>query len=172
MNIIILTKFLYFSMFYIDMLKGDSMKMGNTFWPNLAMKTWFFTHVLDRIPQNAYMPCEFRLAVKKNCRILCWLPNDIFFLNIPMSFNMWKFSFNELCDLKNLKKVISGSCPSLIIQSYINNLKKYIWAWSTQNALWSTYFFFNLIHNIQLFIIFWKWPHLILASFYTHVCPS
>ena len=41
------------------------MKMGNTFWPNLAMKTWFFTHVLDRSPQNAYIPCEFRLAVKK-----------------------------------------------------------------------------------------------------------
>ena len=41
------------------------MKMGNTFWPNLAMKTWFFTHVLDKSPQNAYMPCEFWLAVKK-----------------------------------------------------------------------------------------------------------
>ena len=59
---------------------GDSMKMGNTFWPNLAMKTWYFTHVLDRIPQNAYMPSEFRLTVKKtNCRILCWLHSDIFF---------------------------------------------------------------------------------------------
>ena len=46
-------------------IMGDSMKMGNTFWPNLAMKTWFFTHVLDRSPQNAYMPCEFWLAVRK-----------------------------------------------------------------------------------------------------------
>ena len=40
-------------------LMGDSMKVGNTFWPNLTMKTYFFTHVLDRSPQNAYMSCEF-----------------------------------------------------------------------------------------------------------------
>ena len=76
-----------------------------------------------------------------------------------------------------MKKLISGSCPSPIIQSYINNLKYiyiyiHIRAWSTQNILWSAYFFVNLFHNIQLFIIFRKWPHLILASFYTHVCPS
>ena len=32
-----------------SMVIGDSMKVGNTFWPNLAMKTCFFTHVLDRI---------------------------------------------------------------------------------------------------------------------------
>ena len=44
---------------------GDSMKAGNTFWPNLVMKTLFFTHVLDRSPQNVYMPCEFRFSVKK-----------------------------------------------------------------------------------------------------------
>ena len=87
-----------------------------------------------------------------------------------MSFNVWNFAFNELCDLKNLK-LISGSCPTPIIQTYINNYI-YIWAWSTQNALWSAYFLVNLFRNIQLFIIFWKWPHLILASFYTHVYPS
>ena len=89
-----------------------------------------------------------------------------------MSFNVWSFAFNELCDLKILKKLISGLCSSTIIQYYVNNLKIYIWAWSTQNALWSAYFFVNLFHNIQLFIIFWKWPHLIWTSFYTHVCPS
>ena len=45
---------------------GDFMKVGNTFWPNLVMKTRFFTHSLDRIPdRNAYIPCEFRLVVKK-----------------------------------------------------------------------------------------------------------
>ena len=96
-----------------------------------------------------------------------------FFTNIPMPFNVWNFAFNELCELKNLKKLISGSCPTPIIQYYINNFKKiYIWAWSTQNALWSAYFFVNLFHTIQLFIIFRKWPHLISTSFYTHVCPS
>ena len=87
-----------------------------------------------------------------------------------MSFNVWNFAFNEQCDLKKLKKLISGSCPTPIIQSYINNI--YIWAWSTKNALWSAYFFVNLFRNIQLFIIFRKWPHLISTSFYTHVCPS
>ena len=35
----------------------------------------------------------------------------------------------------------------------------------------STYFFVNLFRNIQ-FLFFLKWPHMILASFYTHVCPS
>ena len=90
--------------------------------------------------------------------------------NILMSFNVWNFTFNELRDLKNLKKLISGSCPSPIIQSYINNFKnKYIWAWSTQNVLWYAYFFVNLFHYIQLFIIFRKWPHLISPSFYTRV---
>ena len=90
-----------------------------------------------------------------------------------MSFNVWKFSFNELCDLKNLKKLISGSCPSRIIQSYINKKKIInIWAWSAQNVLWSAYFFVNLFYNIQLLIIFRKWRHLISTSFYTHVCLS
>ena len=90
-----------------------------------------------------------------------------------MSFNLWNFAFNGLCDLKNLKKLISVSCPTPIIQSYINDLKNiYIWAWSTKIALWSAYFFVNLFHNIQLLIVFWKWPHLISTSFYTHMCPS
>ena len=43
---------------------GDSMMVGNTFWPNLPMKTSFCTHVIDRISQNVYMPCEFQLAMK------------------------------------------------------------------------------------------------------------
>ena len=92
-----------------------------------------------------------------------------FFLNIMMSFNVWNFTFNELCDLKNLKKLISGSRPTPIIQYYINNLQKKNWAWSTQNKLWFANLFVNLFHNIQLFIIFWKWPNLISTSFYTCV---
>ena len=50
---------------HVHLLEGDSMKVGNTFWPNLVMKTWCITHVIDRIPRNAYIPCEFWLAVKK-----------------------------------------------------------------------------------------------------------
>ena len=152
---------------------GDSMKAGNTFCPNLVMKTWVFTHVLDRSPRNVYMPCEFWLAVNKQIvEYYVGFP-VIFFLNISMSFNVWNFAFNELCELKNLKKLISGSCPTLVIQSYINNyIYIYIWAWYTQNALGSAYFFVNLFRNTHLFIVFRKWPHLISASFYAHVCPS
>ena len=101
-------------------LGGDSMKMSNTFWPNLAMKTWFFTHVLDRSPRNAYIPCEFWLVVKTIAEYYVGF-QMIFKKNIPMSLNVWNFAFNELCDLKNLKKLISGSCPTPIIESYINN---------------------------------------------------
>ena len=69
-----------------------------------------------------------------------------------------------------MKKLISNSCPSPIIQSYINNLKYiYIRAWSTQNALWSAYFFVNFFHNIQLFIIFRKW-HIWFQHHFIHMC--
>ena len=104
------------------------------------------------------MPCEFWLAVKKQILEYYVGFSMIFFLNILMSFNVWNFSFNELC--------VHGQ----IIQSYINNI--YIWAWSTQNALWSAHFFVKLFLIIQLFIVFQKWPHMISTSFYTHVCPS
>ena len=40
-----------------------------------------------------------------------------------MLFNVWNFAFNELCDLKNLKKLMSVLCPTPIIQSYINHFK-------------------------------------------------
>ena len=87
-----------------------------------------------------------------------------------MSFNVWKFSINELCDLKNLKKLISGSCPTPIIQSDITNI--YMIMISTKCVLVCIFVFVNLFRNIQLFIIFQKWPHLISSSFYTHACPS
>ena len=91
--------------------------------------------------------------------------------NILMSFNVWKFSFNGLCDLKKLKKLISGSCPTPIIQSYISNLKKYIYEHDLHKIHYGMHtFFVNLFHKIQLFIVFRKWPHLISSSFYTHAC--
>ena len=88
-----------------------------------------------------------------------------------MSFDVWIFTFNELCDSKNLKKLISGSCLTPIIQSYINNLNIYIyiWAWSTQNVLWSAYFFVNLFPNIQLFVIF-ESDHIWFQHHFIHMC--
>ena len=75
-----------------------------------------------------------------------------------MSFNVWIFAFNELCDLKKLKKLISGSCPTLIIQSYINYLKyMYIWACYTQNALrWFAYFCCCFISQYTIIYYFLK----------------
>ena len=74
-----------------------------------------FYSCLYTSPWNAYMPCEFWLVVKKQIvEYYVGFP-IIFFLNIPMSFNVWNFAFNELRDLKNLKKLISGSCPTPII---------------------------------------------------------
>ena len=113
--------------------------------------------MIDRSPRNAYMPCKFWLAVKKQIVEYYVRFSMIFFLNILMSFNVWNFSFNELC--------VQGP----IIQSYINNIYIYIWAWSTQNALWSAHFFVKLFLIIQLFIVFRKWPHIISTSFYTRV---
>ena len=68
----------YYTCFHINVPNGDSMKVGNTFWPNLVMKTWLFTHVLDRSPRNAYMPCEFQLAVKKQM--------VEYYVGLPMTF--------------------------------------------------------------------------------------
>ena len=73
--------------------------------------------MLDKSPQKASMPCEFQLAVKKQIVEYYVGFLMIFFKNILMSFNVLNFSFNELCDLKNLKKLISGLCPTPIIQS-------------------------------------------------------
>ena len=93
----------------------------------------------------------------------------IFFLNVVMSFNVWNFTFNEMCDLKNLKKLISGSCPTPIIQSYINNFKYiYIWAWSTQNALWSAYIFLNYF-AIYNYLLFFKSDHIWFQCHFIHM---
>ena len=85
-----------------------------------------------------------------------------------MSFNVWNFAFNELCDLKNLKKLISGSFPTPIIQSYINNWKIYIWAWSTKNALWFAYCFVNLF-NKYIYLLFFKSDHIRFQHRFKHI---
>ncbi len=64
---------------YKYLLRGDSMNVGNTFWPNLAMKTRFFTHVLHRSPRNSYMLSEFRLVFKKQIIEYCVGFSMIFF---------------------------------------------------------------------------------------------
>ena len=93
-----------------------------------------------------------------------------FFKNISMSISVWNFAFNELFDLKNLKKLISGSCPTTIIQSYINKFI-YIWTWSTQDALWFAYFFVNSFW-IYNYLLFFKSDHIWFQHHFIHVCPS
>ena len=93
-----------------------------------------------------------------------------FFLNILMSFNVWNFSFNELCDLKKLKKLISGLCPTPIIQYYINNLIYiYIYAWSTQNTLWSAYFLL-IYFTIYNYLLFFESDHIWFQHHFIHMC--
>ena len=75
-------------------VKGDSMKMGNTFWPNLVMKTWFFTHVLDRSPRNAYIPYEFGLVVKKQTLE--------YYVGFPMIFKKNIFRCHLMCENSHL----------------------------------------------------------------------
>ena len=153
-------------MFSLQIL-GDSMNVRNTFWPNLAMKTWFFTHVLHRSPRNSYILCEFRLVFKKQIVEYCVDFSMIFFLKIFRCHLMCEFSHLMKCvTLKFWKKLISGDFPRRRIFSYINNFEKQnIWVWFTQNALLCGYFFVNFFRAIQLFIIFRKWSHPISASF-------
>ena len=126
--------------------------------------------MLDRSPRNAYVSCEFRLAIKKQIvEYYVGFP-IIFFKNILMSFNVWDFSFNELCDLKNLKKLISGSCPSPIIQYYINIFfKENIWAWSTQNVLWFA-FFFLIYFAIYNYLLFFESDDIWFQHHFIHMC--
>ena len=84
--------------------------------------------------------------------------------------NVWNFAFNELCDLKNLKKLIGGSFPTPIIQSYINNLKCiYIWAWSTHNALWSACFLL-IYFAIYNYLLFFESDHIWFQHHFIHMC--
>ena len=80
----------------------------------------------------------------------------IFFLNIPMSLNMWNFAFNELCDLKILKKLISGSCCTPIILSYINNLKKYIYEHDLHKMYCGLHIFLLIYFAIYNYLLFFK----------------
>ena len=85
----------------------------------------------------------------------------IFFLNIPMSFNLWNFTFDKLCDLKNLKKLISGSCPTPIIQYYINDLKYIIYMSMIYKKCTVVCIFFLLIYfAIYNYLLFFESDHI------------
>ena len=73
-----------------------------------------------------------------------------------MSFNVWNFALNELCDLKNLKKLISGLCPSPIIQYYINNLKKYIYKHDLHKMHCGLHIFLLIYFTIYNYLLFSK----------------
>ena len=86
--------------------------------------------------------------------------------NIPLSFNVWNISFNELCDLKNLKNLISGSCPSPIIQSYCGlhiflliyfAIYNYLLFFESDHIWFQHHFIHMCVHPSFFFTIFKNW---------------
>ena len=88
-----------------------------------------------------------------------------FFLNILMSFNLWNFAFNELCDLKDLNKLISGSCPTTIIQSYI-----YIYEHDLHKMHYGLHIFLLIYFAIYNYLLFFKTNHIWFQNHFIHMC--
>ena len=108
-------------------------------------------------------------------------PSQWYFLNISMSFNLWNFAFNELCDLKNLKKLISGLCPTPITQSYIIyiyiNVRLNYWALDTQFIKWKIShikWHQNILkkYHWEANIIFYNLFFYCKSKFTWHICIS
>ena len=90
-----------------------------------------------------------------------------------MSFNVWNFAFNELCDFKNMKKLIIGSCSSPIIQFYINNLIYiYICEHDLHKIHYSLHMFLLIYFSIYNYLLFFESDHILFQHHFIHVCPS
>ena len=91
-----------------------------------------------------------------------------------MSFNVWNFSFNEPCDLKNFKKLISGSCPSPITQSYINHLK-YIYIYIYTSMIYTKctmvcIIFLLIYFTIYNHLLFFESDHIWFQHHFIYMC--
>ena len=86
-----------------------------------------------------------------------------------ISFNVWKFEFNELCDLKNLKKLINGSFPIPIIQSYINNLI-YIYDHDPHKMHCGLHIFLLIYFSIYNYLLFFESDHIWFQHHFIHTC--
>ena len=85
-----------------------------------------------------------------------------------ISFNVWKFSFNELRDLKNWKKLISGTCLTPIIQSYII----YIYENDLHKMHYGLHIFLLIYFIIYNYLLFFESDHIWFQHHFIHVCPS
>ena len=85
-----------------------------------------------------------------------------------MSFNMWNFAFNEQCDFKNLKKLISGLCPTPIIKYYFN-----IYIWHDLHKMHCGLHIVLLIYfTIYNYLLIFKSDHIWFQHHFIHMCPS
>ena len=90
-----------------------------------------------------------------------------------MSFNLWNFAFNGLCDLKNLKKLISVSCPIPMIQSYINDLKYiyiYIYEHDLHKMHCGLHIFLLIYFAIYNYLLFFESDHIWFQHNFIHMC--
>ena len=90
-----------------------------------------------------------------------------------MSFNVRNSAFNELCDLKNLTKLISGSCPTLIIQSYINNYI-YIYIYINEHDIHKMHCGIHvsllIYFAIYNYLLFFESDHIWFQHHFIHMC--
>ena len=63
---------------HVHLLKGDSMKVGNTFWPNLVMKMIFYSCDRYKPSKCIYAMWILTCSKKTNCGELCCVSNGIF----------------------------------------------------------------------------------------------
>ena len=87
-----------------------------------------------------------------------------------MSFNVWNFAFNELCDLKKLKKLISGSFPTPIIQSYINILKNNIYVHDLHIMHRRLHICLLIYFAIYKYLLFFENDHIWFKHHFIHMC--
>lgn len=73
------------------MQKGEPMKMGYTFRPNVAMKNQNFTHLWNWSPPKSHKPCELRQEVKRQFVDIYVVVVMIFFQKIVVPYNMSNF---------------------------------------------------------------------------------
>ena len=74
------------------------------------------------------------------------------------------------CDLKNLKKLISGSCPTPIIQSYINNLTTKYMSMIYTKCTVVCIFFLLIYFAIYNYLLLFESDHIWFQHHFIHMC--
>ena len=74
-----------------------------------------------------------------------------------------------MCQLKNLKKLITGLCPTPIIQPYINNLK-YIYEHDLHKMHSGLHIFLLIYFAIYNYLLFFESGHIWFQHHFIHMC--